>query len=493
MPSQKTNNLASAALRGTVWTYIAFFSSKLVVFITTIILARYLSKSEFGVVAYAVTIIGFLDVIKDLGIAASLIYYDDEEAIPTAFWLSIITNTTVFILAWIGAPLVGEFFKDPRAIWVTRILAMNFPLSALGSIHETILVKNLAFNRKFIPDFSRAMSKGAVSIGLAIAGFGPWSLILGQLAGTMVSDVILWSMVPWRPVLTFSSRIARLLLRFGIPLVGMNIISVFVLNVDYLLVGRYLGAESLGVYTLAFRVPELTILQLCNIVAQVMFPVYAKIKDDAKALSEGFLQTAQYVALLTVPAGIGLVLLAEPFVLTFLGEKWIEVIPVMRAISIYSVVISLGYNAGDVYKAQGRPEILTKIAVLHAIMLVPALIWVITIFDSIVMVGWTQVVVAFMITSVYLIVALKILNLSPVGLFNVLKTPFVPTLGMSLSVISVLLIFPNIYPALQLVLGILVGALTYTLILWLVSRRVVDDAIQIIQTLLNGRFVKAEV
>jgi len=94
----------------------------------------------------------------------------------------------------------------------------------------------------------------------------------------------------------------------------------------------------------------------------VIFPVFAKIKDDTEAMGKGFLQTAQYVALFTVPAALGMVLLAEPFILTFFGEKWIEVIPVMRAISIYAMLISLGFNAGDVYKAQGKPEILAKMA-----------------------------------------------------------------------------------------------------------------------------------
>ena len=492
MSSQKNSNLAHAAVRGTTWTYIAFFSGKLVVFITTVILARYLSKSDFGVVGYAVTIIGFLDVVKDLGIGASLIYHRDEAVIPTAFWLSITTNVTFFLLTWVGAPLVGSFFHDPRAIWVTRILALNFPLTALGAIHETSLIKELAFNQKFIPDFARAIGKGVLSIGLAVAGFGPWSLIIGQLGGTLISVVILWIMVPWRPVLSFSGQIARSLLRFGIPLVSMNIISVFVLNVDYLLVGRYLGAEALGVYTLAFRVPELTILQLCYIVAQVIFPVFAKIKDDTEAMGKGFLQTAQYVALFTVPAALGMVLLAEPFILTFFGEKWIEVIPVMRAISIYAMLISLGFNAGDVYKAQGKPEILAKMAVLHALILAPTLMWVITTSGSIVVVGWAQVAVAFVINSVYLIVALRILKLSPTRLLNALKTPFIPTLGLSMAVYGMLLLLPDIAPWLKLILGIFVGGVTYLVLLWFISRHVIDDAIQIVRSLLQKRVVEAE-
>lgn len=487
MSLQRSDNLAHAAVRGTTWTYIAFFSSKLVVFITTVILARYLSRSDFGVVGYAVTVIGFLDVVKDLGIGASLIYHREESVMPTAFWLNIVTNTSFFLAAWFGAPLVGSFFNDPRAIDVTRILALNFPLGALGAIQETSLIKELAFNQKFIPDFARAISKGILSIGLAIAGFGPWSLIVGQLGGTLVSVVILWIMVPWRPAFVFSGQTARILLRFGVPLVSMNIVSVFVLNVDYLLVGRYLGAEALGIYTLAFRVPELTILQLCNIVAQVIFPVFARIKDDKDALGKGFLQTAQYVALITVPAGLGMFVLAEPFVLAFFGEKWIDVIPVMQAISIYTMLISLGYNAGDVYKAQGKPEILTKISVLHAFLLVPALLWAVTVSRRIIMVGVSQAIVAFVINSIYLIVALRMLDIQPARLLNALKTPFLPAIGMSLAVYVVLQSFPTLPPWMQLILGVLTGLVAYLLLLWSLSRSVLAEVYQIAWTLFRGR------
>ncbi len=201
MPSQKTGNLAGAALRGTGWTYFAFYSSKVVVFITTIILAHYLSKSEFGVVAYAVTIIGLLEVVKDLGIGASLIYHRDEAFFSTAFWISISTSLTFFLLAWIGAPLVGSFFDDPQVIWVTQILAMSLPLHALGSTHEAILIKELEFRKRFFPTFSKSIVKGVVAIGLAFLGFGAWSLIISQLSGTIVAVIILWSIVRLAPLL----------------------------------------------------------------------------------------------------------------------------------------------------------------------------------------------------------------------------------------------------------------------------------------------------
>jgi len=485
--SNNTSNLAHVAVRGASWTYIAFYSGKLIVFISTIVLARMLTKDDFGVVGYALAIIGFLDVVKDLGIASSVIYHKDEKVADTAFWLSLSTGLGLFLLVWVFAPSVGSFFNDSRASEVTRALALSFPLNALGATHEALLIKELAFGKKFVPDFARAITKGVISISFAFMGFGPWSLIIAQLVGTLVSVIILWRLVRWRPAFTFTGTTARSLLSFGLPLVGMNIISAFALNIDYLLVGRYLGSESLGVYTLAFRIPELTILQFCVIVAQVIFPIFSKIRDDAEALKEGFLETARYVALITVPIGLGMALLAEPFILTFFGEKWLEAVPVMRAISIYSLLISLGFNAGDVYKAQGRPGMLTRISLLHILLLVPALLWAVTIPASITVVGWVQASTAFVVSVVYLIVALHMLKMPLGHLLSALRTPLVPGLGLSCVVLGTLYL-TGTWPAWsQLIVGIAVGAATYLVLLSWIEKALVMQAIQLMRMVLASR------
>ncbi len=467
--------------------YVAYYSSKLVVFVTTVILAHYLSKGDFGVVGYAVTIIGFLDVVKDLGIGASLIYHRDEAVFPTAFWISIWTNTTFFLLTWILAPLVGSFFHDPRAIWVTRILAMNFPLNALGSTHEALLIKDLEFRKRFIPEFAKAIVKGVVAIGLAILGFGPWSLIISQLSGTLVAVIILWNIVPWRPSFTFQGHVARSLLAFGLPLVGMNVVSAVALNVDYIFIGRYMGSDALGVYTLAFRMPELTILYFCGIVAQVIFPIFSKIRDDSDALRRGFLETARYVALVTVPIGLGMALLAEPFVLALFGEKWLEAAPVLRGISIYALFISLGFNAGDVYKAQGRPGMLTLMSTFHTLLLVPGLFWAVTVLTDLVVVAWVQASVAFVVSVVYLLVAIHMLKMPVRELLNALKAPFVPGLGMAGAVLAVIH-YTTEFPAwLQLTIGITTGGIVYLALLYLTQKVLVAQSIQLVRTVIANR------
>ena len=322
---------------------------------------------------------------------------------------------------------------------------------------------------------------------MAFMGYGPWSLVGGQLAGTVVAVVVLWLIVDWRPSFAFNFTYARSLLNFGLSMVAMNVVSVVAQDVDYLLIGRYLGADALGIYTLAFRIPELVILQFCGTVAQVVFPIFTKISDDEEALRVGFLETTRYVALFTAPLGLGMALLAKPFVLAFFGDKWIEVVPVMQAIAIYSFFLSLGFNAGDVYKAQGRPILLTYISLLQVLILTPLVFWAVTGPSQIVAVGWVQVFVSFVISVIYLAVALRILNVSIKRLLNSLKTPFIPVIVMSLVVYATQYFSINWLSWLQLVIGITVGGITYLSVLYLTERDVVFQAARILTSVLAKR------
>lgn len=481
------SGLAETAAKGAGWTYAAFYSGKIIVFISTIILARLLSKTDYGIVGYALTIIGFLDTFKDLGVNASLIYHRDDKVVNTAFWLNIATGTSLFLLIWMIAPLIGDFFNDQRAVDVTRVLALNFPLGSLGATHEALLVRGLSFNRKIIPEFLKAISKGVVSITLALMGFGPWSLIVGQLTGTLIAVIAYWVTVKWRPSFSFNIVFARSLLSFGLSLVALNIISVIAQDIDYLFIGRYLGADAMGVYSLAFRLPELVILQFCATITQVIFPIFSKIRDDEDALRRGFLETSKYVALFTAPMGFGMALLSTPFVLTFFGEKWIEAAPVMSAIALYSFFLSLGFNAGDVYKAQGRPILLTYLSIFQLILLTPLAYWAVTYKASIIAVAWVQVFVSFVVSLIYLLLAVRMLKVSPRALFISLRAPIVPVLLMSIVVWLTSYMTTTWANWAQLVVGIGVGGLVYALVLYLVEKETVIQTIQLMDRILKRR------
>lgn len=467
-----------AAIHGTAWRYLAFFSGKLMLFVSTLVLARLLSKDDFGVVGYAVTAIGFLDVFSDFGIAPAFIYHRDEEKVAsTAFWLSMLVAVGLFCLTWLGAPLIGDYFRDDRAVPLVRTLAFSFPIIHLGSIQEAILRKKLAFSQTFIPDFFQAFAKGLISILFAVLGFGPWSLIIGQLSGGAIAVVVLWWITGWRPAFEFANQVARSLLKYGMNIVGVDTLGILLLNLDYLLVGRYLGAVSLGAYTLAFRIPDLLVLQFARILSTVIFPIYTKMRDVPGSLAKGFLTTCQYVSLVTVPFSLGFMVLARPFVLVFLTSKWEETIAVTQAIALYAMLISLVYNVGSVYKAEGRPQVLTWLGAVRLAMLAPGLYWAVTGPKSLVAVGWVHVLVAFLGAIINFSVAARLLKIGVMGFVKALWPAAVSGLFLFLAAISVLWLGKDWPSWVQLLAGTAVGGLAYLASLWLFFREIASGVI----------------
>ena len=468
---QPRRSLGKSTIQGAAWHYLTFFSGKLMVLAGTALLARLLSPDDFGVVGYALTAISFLDVISDLGIGPALIYYPEEKrTTSTGFWLNLLIGLVVFGLTWLLAPLVGLYFNDQRVVPVMQVLGFVYPLRALGDTHDAILNKRLEFGRIFLPDLLQGLTKGLASVIFAWFGFGAWSLIWGYLLGTLVSSVTYWLTSPWSPSPIFSWQIARDLLKYGSKIIGVDIVASFLVNLDYLLIGRYLGASLLGLYTIAFRLPDLLILQFARILSNVLFPIYTHMRDEPGSLARGFYLTTRYLSLVTVPLGLGLALVAGPLTIAIFSEKWAASVPVVQSLAIYTLILSLAYSAGSIYKAEGRPQILTRLGLVRLALLFPALWWAVTIARSIVLVGFMQALVALIGTLLSLFVASRLIKLPLSKILEALAPSFLSGGVMSIAVFLARQLSLSWNPWLQLALCIPLGGLVYLATLFLVQR-----------------------
>lgn len=468
----------SLAIMGVAWRYTSYFGGKFLVFISTIVLARLLSKDDFGVVGYALTAIAFLDVASELGVAEAVVYYEeDEKKFSTAFWIGLLIGIALFSLSWILAPLLVLWFQDERVLIVFRLMALSFPLSALGSTHEAVLRKKLEFGKTTIPLFVRALGKGVISVIFALLGYGFWSLIWGQLGGILISSLTFWLISSWRPSIEFDFSRARALVSYGVKDIGSNFLSMIILNLDYWLVGRYLGAELLGIYTLAYRMPELLILQFARIISQVVFPIYTKLRDRKGGLARSFEKTTTYVSLVTIPLGLGLALVAKPFVIVFLTEKWLAAVPVLQMIAIYSMFLSLIHSANSAYKAVGNFNAITWLGIFRLVLLLPAMWWATFIQGSIIAVGQVHAIVAFVGSLLGLFVAARLLGLPLRNLYFSLQPSVVAGLCMAGVVVLMLNLTANYTPVFQLLIVIPVGALVMLVSLWFMNQ----DLLQMIK------------
>jgi len=449
------------AVHGVLWTYLSFAGSKLLIFASTVVLARLLIPAEFGQVGFALLVIGYIDAVGDFGISSALIYEKDrpEEAADVAFIVSLVAGLFWFAVAYAAAPAVAGFFDNPVVVPIMRAMSFSFVINALGNTHDAILRRNLAFKKRLLPDFSMALAKGLISIGLALAGWGVWSLVWGQLIGAAAATIALWRVVPWRPGLKASWDATRKMLSYGGQIVSVNVVSAIVHDADFLIVGRLLGASALGLYSIAYRTPELLITTVIWVIGKVTFPVYAKLQDDPAALGNAFLVTLRYLSLVTLPAGLGLAFLGSHFVTTFYGNTWGAATLAMQALAISGALRSLGSHAGDVYKATGRPGVLTKLGLLRAAVLIPAMIWgaKFGIFG----VAVAQMIVTGASTVLNLVVAGRILALPTMALIGEFKTA---ATGCAVMIAALLLAQPllaGLPGAAALMAEIAIGTIAY--------------------------------
>lgn len=468
--ASENQTIARKSVRGVIWNYASFGLGKGMVFITTAILARFLTPDDFGTVAFATIAVTYLSILKDLGLGPALIQRRQhiEEAASTVFTLNLLLGTVLTLIGLAAAPLVAAFFHEPLITPILRWLSLTFVLNALGAIHLVRLQRELEFRLKLIPDLGRAVVKGGVSIGLALAGYGVWALVIGQLAGVVAGVILSWIVFPWWPRLAIDMKLARRLLNYGLSLVGVDALTVATDNLDYLIIGYAFGNTALGIYTLAFRLPELLVLNPLWVMAAAIFPAYATVQDQPEVLRRGFLVTMRFVTILTVPLALGLVLAADPLVRIAFGEQWLDAIPIVSILALFVLVRAISFNAGDVYKAVGRPDVLVKLEVLNMVVLVPAL-WLGSYYGLIGVAGG-HLLASLVRTGADLIVASRFVKIGLKEILLQLKPSILGGLALVLLALPGLYLTTTAMPMVRLIVITLSGTAGYLTILWLLER-----------------------
>jgi lipopolysaccharide exporter len=385
-------SLARAAVGGVAWVGMSYLITRGTILIATIVLARALSPTDFGIYAVALAFITYAEVVNDLGLAQALILLPaDDRRNDAALTVCLLMSSFLVGAAMIGAPYVARFFGNPDVGSILRVLSIALLLRAFGQVPDAMLIRDLRFRERFRANASRAVVQGFIWIVLAAAGAGVWSLVYGYLAGYAVNSLILWRFVDYRPGRSFwriSRSTVQPFLSYAAPLVGSILILALVNDIDYLIVGRRLGTTALGYYTIAFRVPQMLISNAFLVFSQVLIPVLARAGPDPVRLQRGYLMTVRIQATYGLSAAACLVVVAPMLVPVVFGERWIPAVMPMVALSLYAVVRSLAWGATDVYKGMGLPRWAFWSSLAWLLVLVPGLLVATNL--GIVGVAWAQ-------------------------------------------------------------------------------------------------------
>jgi PST family polysaccharide transporter len=356
------NSLKQKTISGISWVLIAQVTIQLVSFIISVILARLLVPADFGLIGMVTVFVGFATLITKMGFRQALIQKLDveERHYSSVFWTNTAIGACMTLLMSLSAPLIARFYGEPRLLPLTIAMSFAFLLSSINIIQETKLYREFKFRRLAIMNITSAIVSGGAGLGLALAGYGVWSLVAQMLFSLAIDAILLWTSARWRPRLHFAWADIRELLGFAANLSGYTFLDYWSRNADNLLVGRFLGPGALGIYSRSYNLMLLPVTQLSMIVGQVMYPSLASVQKDHALVRRLYLKAITGIALISFPLMLGLMVVSHTFVEVLLGSKWRAVAPILSYLCLVGMIRSITIGGKWVYQSQGRTDIMLR-------------------------------------------------------------------------------------------------------------------------------------
>jgi len=324
--------------------------------VVNVMLARLLTPQDYGLVGMVAAVTGFITLFKDLGLSTATIQREEisHDQVSTLFWINIALGGITALITAALAPVIARFYHEPRLIPITIALAFGFIISGLGSQHAALLNRQMEFTRLITNDIvSQVVGVGA-GIVAAWYGLGYWALVIFPLVTTTVSTLGFWVACGWKPGLPVKQAGVRSMLAFGANLTGFGVVNYFARNLDNVLIGRFWGAQQLGLYTKAYQLLLLPLNQINSPIANVAIPALSRIADAPVRYRRLYLRVLEKVVLLTMPLAVFMIATSDWLVQLLLGAQWSDANGIFMLLGIAGFLQPVVNTTGWLFISQGR-------------------------------------------------------------------------------------------------------------------------------------------
>jgi PST family polysaccharide transporter len=288
------------------------------------VLARLLSPKDFGLVGMVTAFTGVLNLFRDFGLSTATVQRDTvtEEQVSTLFWINILVGAIVAVLAVVLAPFVVRLYHEPRLFGITLVLSLGFLFNAAGVQQSAMLQRQLRFTALAVINVVSLLVSTTIAIGMAKLGYGYWALVTMTVTLTLVSTIGLWITAAWIPGLPRRGVGLRSIMRFGGTITLNGLVVYIAYNLEKVLLGRFWGAEAVGVYGRSYQLITIPTDNLNSSVGEVAFSALSRVKNDPARLRSYFLKGYSLVLALTIPITIICAAFADDLIAVVLGPKW---------------------------------------------------------------------------------------------------------------------------------------------------------------------------
>jgi len=320
------NSLKAKTISGLFWSSSDLIANQGIRFFIQIILARLLLPQHFGIIGMITVFIAISQSIVNCGFKNALIRENDssQEDYSTVFYFNLIIAVLLYIVLFITAPAISEFFNESQLIPILRVLSIVIIINSIGLIQRTLLIKKIDFKIQTKISIISSVVSGGIAIVFAYLGYGIWSLVIQNITMQFIQSFMLCVSNRWIPSLVFSMDSFKRLFGFGWKLLVSGLIDTLYKNIYYVIIGKFFSATSLGYYTNAQKIRDVASQSITTSVQKVSYPVLSSIQNDSERLRNGYRKIIKNSVFITFPIIIGVAAVAEPFIMIVFGEKWIN-------------------------------------------------------------------------------------------------------------------------------------------------------------------------
>ena len=388
------------AINSVLWKFLERSSVQVTQFVITIILARILTPSEYGIIALIMVFINICQVIVDGGLNTALIQKKnaDEVDFSTIFYFGLFMSFGLYVLLYVVAPLIASFYAQEELVPVVRVMSLILFPFAVNSVQSAYVSRNFLFKKMFLCNIVSVITSGIVGIICAYTGWGVWALVAQMLVAQISLTIIMLFVLRWRPLFFFSVDSFNSLFSYGWKIFSTNVLIAIFANLRKLIVGKFYTPESLAYFERGEHMPNLVITNIQSSIQSVMFPVFSKEQGNRTRIKQMLRRSTKMSCFIIYPLMMLLIVSAKPLVLLLLTEKWLPTVAFIQIFCIANFFRPITIPNLEAIKALGYSGITLKLEVIKKIVDISLLVS--AMFFGVYAIAWS--IVLFNFTCVFI-------------------------------------------------------------------------------------------
>ncbi len=429
-----TSEVAKRSIASVKWTYLRQLLPRLVQPLVLLVLTRYLAPEDYGRMAIAIAIVMLLRGIADFGLSKALVQTekDTPDVLSGALWLTLLSSLLAYGMLYVAAPHVAHFYDDAQLSDMLRWLGLSILITGASAVPTALLNRSLRFRALFYIGLGSSLCQALVSILMAWSGAGVWALVTGNIAATMTTALLSWSIAGWYPKANLGIGAVWGILPFAAWTTAETLAGWVYMFGDDLMVGYFMSARELGVYTVSYTVVVAILAAGLSPITNITFPAFSRLQDKPGEFKRRAIDVLKYASAISAPIGIGILVTGEQIADIAFSADWQTLAAPMM---ILGVVQALAFAVGpvpDTLRAFGQPDVIPKAQVIKLSYTIP--LYYLGAQLSLILFCYTKLLVVLIGALIWLWIISRLLATSAASILKALAAPWVAAAAMGLTV-----------------------------------------------------------